>query len=459
MKNKKIRNHFSSIIEDILKFFWTIIIILVAVIFDYVKDISTTTVATKDVLLFVGGIVIFIIIVFIIAFIKWLKTTIEITEYSIIIDRNTILRKTSNINIKDISTVDISQNVIQKVFKTAKVQIDINSVVTAHQNDMKIILKYGDAVIFQKRILQLMNGDDLTDSQKIVLEQYDYSYSFSSIVRHTILSFNVLVLISILITYIPAIFYGDFTTETLLLGGLLVIGPMLYNAMKKFLSYYGFKIKKEFDKIDISYGYFTNKKFSMPYSKISGLKITQSLFARIFNLYSVELINIGYIEEDYVSLLLPLGTKQEITTRLNYLFPDIHIEFDEISRLNSSVIGHITNCVVWSIITTLIAFIIHYIAGLVMILIWIIYIVLSCYTKSLLYRDGILYITKGVYNKSIIICNTKDIQNISLKRNVINDKYNISRMTIVLRTNMVNARHTTGYFSNAIFDEVVNNYE
>ncbi len=460
MKTKKIRNHFSIIIEDILKFFWSIIIILVAYSVDFINEITSTSLEVKEILIFILGFFGIILIIFIIFFIKWLKTTIEVNSKAIIMDRNTIFRKVSNINIKDISTIDISQNVIEKIFKTAKVQIDINSVVTSNENDMKIVLKYKDALEFQKYILSLMNkNDNIKEVKEIVLEDYDYNYDFKSIIRHTILSYNIILLFALIITYVPVILYSEYDLFALIIGIIFIIVPFVFGAVKAIFNYYDFKLKKEKDKINISYGYFTRKKFSMPYSKISGIKITQPLFARFFKLYSVELINIGYAEENYVSLLLPLDTKEEIRKKINYLFPDIKLSYNNNKQNKLSLIGYFIDNILFILITVTFAFIIHYIFGIILLILWIIGTYLSYITKKVFYKDSTLYITNGIYNKSIVVCNIKNIQNIKFNKNIFINKYNICKMNIVLRSNIVNVNHSTGYFSSKIFNEIIKDYK
>lgn len=452
MKNNKIRNHISSIAGDMWSFILTVIIFLVV----FISNIKTTSLEFNEFLIFVGGTTVLLLFVFTIFFIKWLKTTIEVTSKTIIIDRKTILRKTTNINIKDISTIDISQNIIQKVFKTAKIQLDINSTVTAEENDMKIILKYEEAIQFQKNIIKLMNKKaSEKDYKKIELEKYNYKYSFSSIFKHTIFSLNIFVLILLIITNVPILFTKQENLEIIL----FVLIPIIFSILSSLFKFYNFKILKDDDKINISYGFFSRKKISMPYSKISGLKITQPILARIFNLYSVELINIGYAENETISLLLPLSNKKDISEKLAFLFPNIKLNFNNYRQSKAAPIGYFIDNLIWIIITLVMAFFINYIFGLFIVLIWLINITLSYMTKSFYYNDNFLYITNGIYNKSIVVCETKNIQNIILKENIFIKKYNLCKMNIVLNSNMINSNHETGYFNKIFFDKIIKEYK
>ena len=456
MMNKKIRNHYSSIIEDMLKFFWSIILFVVIFTIDFIKEIKTSSLDLTKAFIFIGIFLLVVLIVFIIYFIKWYKTTIMYNSSTIVIDRNTILRKT--INIKDISKIDISQNIIEKLFNTAKVQLDIKSVVTAEDNDFKIILKYDEALEFQRNILNLMNKNTLLDNEtKIELDNYDYKYNFKEIIRHTILSANIVLLLFSIIS-IPLIFFDEYDKSTLFIGFLVVIIPILFNIVKVITNYYDLKINKEDNKINITYGYFTRKKVSVPYKKISGIKITQPLLARIFKLYSVELINIGYAEDNIVSLLLPLDKINETNKRLEYLFPGLKLDYSANKQPKNSIIAYIIDNIIFIILSIIIVFPINTIFGIVFIFIWMISIFLSYKTKSISYEDKTLYITKGIYNKTTIVCNLDNIQNITICNNIFIKKFKINKMKIILRSNLLNSNHETGYFNKSIFDEIIKDY-
>ncbi len=459
MKEYSFKNHFSSIIEDVFKFIWTILIFIVFSLAEvFAQDIDDFGII--EFLMCIGVIIAIFGIVFVILFIKWRKTVITITETSILMDRKTLFRKSIDIKLKNISTVDISQNLIEKVFKTARVQIDINSIATADDNDLRIILKYDDALEFRKYLLKLINKYEETGNKKMSLENYDYSYSFKDIVKHVIISYNPVVVISLLITFFPIISYSDFNSSSYLIGLLVIIVPLLFGGITNLLKYYNFKIKKDSDKILISYGYFTNKKYTLPLNKVSGIKINQPLFARIFKLYSVELINIGYSDNNNpISLLLPLEDIDSITKKLNHLFPLIDLSVSDQEQPIKAVYAFLIDNVIIGVITVVLGFLINYILGIMFIILWISGTTLSYFTKKLGCDKKYLYITNGVFNKSKVICEIKKIQLITLKKNLVVEKFNLNKMKIGLQASFVNMIHYTGYFEKEKFENIIKIYE
>ncbi len=234
--------------------------------------------------------------------------------------------------------------------------------------------------------------------------------------------------------------------------------PFIFRVVQNIFGYYDFKLKKGSDKIVISYGYFTRKKFSMPYSKVSGIKITQPILARMCKLYSVELINVGYGEENMVSLLLPLCTKEEMTTRIGYLFPHVELNYEEQKQERVAIWGYIVDRSVWMCITIGISFTLTFWIGIGISALWILGIFLSYKTRKIAYQNKFIYITSGMLSKKTVICNTKDVQNMSIHKNALVERFHISRMGIVLRSNMLNVNHSTGYFDSRILDEIIKEY-
>ncbi len=460
MKDYTFKNHFSAVIEDLLKSIWGILALLFVYFFDYFKDISSDGISFNEIfiaILILSGVIIFFLIIFIV---KWYKTEITLTKTSIIVDRKTVFRKSVEIKLENISTIDIGQNLIEKIFKTARVQLDINSISTANENDFKIILKYDDALEFRKYLLKLINKYELEEDVKITLESYDYSYDFKKIIRHVLLSYNPMLLIILLTTYIPLIMYNDGETSSYFIGIAIVVVPAIFGFINNLVKFYNLKLKKEEDKLLISYGLFTTKKYTLPYDKISGIKIYQPLFARIFKLYSVEIINVGYSdEENQVALLLPLANIEEINKRLKKLYPSVNNKVEIIDQCGNAIGAFLIDNIIWILLTCILGFISSIIVGYIVIILWIVATYLSFITKKFGFINDTLYITSGVFNKTTAIFNVNKIQLLKLSKNIMIEKLNLNKMTIGLQASLINVNHTTGYFDKELFADIIKRYE
>ena len=84
----------------------------------------------------------------------WRKTYISIDQGTIIIERNTINKKINTFGIKNIANINIEQNLFERIISTCKVKIDTDSLSTADQTDIEIVLKKNIADEFKRTILE-----------------------------------------------------------------------------------------------------------------------------------------------------------------------------------------------------------------------------------------------------------------------------------------------------------------
>ena len=71
----------------------------------------------------------------------WSKTYIYVLNHAIIIEKNTMKKEKETIGIKNISNVNLEQNLFERLLRTCKVKLDTNSLSTADSTDVQILLK------------------------------------------------------------------------------------------------------------------------------------------------------------------------------------------------------------------------------------------------------------------------------------------------------------------------------
>ena len=92
-------------------------------------------------LLITGGVFVVLILILIYNIIVWAKTFITIEENTIVIQRNTINSKVNTFGIKNISNVNLEQNIFERIIGTyKKIKIDTDSLSTANSTDIEIVL-------------------------------------------------------------------------------------------------------------------------------------------------------------------------------------------------------------------------------------------------------------------------------------------------------------------------------
>ena len=155
---EKFRCHPSIILEN-LSGIITFFIILILPNLDDVTEILTKGGHIQNELITIGilGLLSFIIIYNILI---WSKTSISIEENTIIIKRNTIISKENTYGIKNISNINLEQNIFERIIGTYKVKIDTDSLSIANDTDIEIVLSKEKAHEFKRNIMAIMDKEE-----------------------------------------------------------------------------------------------------------------------------------------------------------------------------------------------------------------------------------------------------------------------------------------------------------
>ena len=162
MEQNKFRCHFSIVIENLGSTFWVIVLFCVSQIDDFIeiaKEMEKDGATAPDALLVSGVLLLILLIVFLFNCIHWAKTWISIEEDAIVIEKRTLHRKVNTIGMKNISNINMEQNLFERIFGTCKVKLDTNSKTTADETDVKIILKKEKAEEFKNLVMLKMNEE------------------------------------------------------------------------------------------------------------------------------------------------------------------------------------------------------------------------------------------------------------------------------------------------------------
>ena len=146
--NIRFRNHISIIFEQIGS---VMIFLLIMAGTGFIqnfqeikkKNLDLTELTSKDIQLLIliclaaAGLLIFIIAW---QLVVWSKTYISIQNNTLILERNTLNKKKHAIGIKNISNVNTEQNLFEMILGTCKLKLDTNTLSTADQTDVKIVM-------------------------------------------------------------------------------------------------------------------------------------------------------------------------------------------------------------------------------------------------------------------------------------------------------------------------------
>ncbi|WP_446899139.1 PH domain-containing protein [Clostridium sp. LBM24168] len=297
------RNHVLKIFYDMAKLIKEFIGIIVALGF-MVNKIGLV----KSIL--IGSIVFMAVIVY--EFLLWRKNFFIIRESAIYHQEGIFNIKKVEIPFERINTIDISQNIIERIFKVATIKIDTGD--TSNKgSELKFTLKKARAEELRNILLKKEISDDTNQNEKI------YTIKPSKLVIYSLISNSILKGIGMLLVvqqffdqYLKSfihidtslyvdefqkedIYHAIYTILFLALG--LIFVSIFLSVVYTFFKYYDFQMWSDSNKIHVKYGVINRKNYSFDRKKINGIHIKQTILMQIFGFFTVEIESIGYGDE------------------------------------------------------------------------------------------------------------------------------------------------------------------
>lgn len=344
----RFRNHISIIVERMGSFFVLLFFALFTEIGQSQKaleEVEYSALEPKITWLIAGGFLLVLVLLAAWQLLVWSKTYISLQENTIVIERNTMNRKKNVIGIKNISNINMEQNLFERLIGTCKVKLDTNSLSTADNTDVKILLKKSDAQNFRQEVLKQMQqaGDRELEPEEERDMTYDFAADLGEIIVHGLFSINML---SVLVVIGCVAGTAGAIAEAARQGneGMDVSGMLfrflavsvislsaLWDIVKGFVKYYDFKVKRHGDKLYLRYGLLKKVNYTIPADKIQAVRVNQSLFARIAGRYMVEIVNVGMGDDkgEEQSFLVLYCKKEQLKERVKTLLPEFHNVLEE----------------------------------------------------------------------------------------------------------------------------------
>ena len=295
---RRFRNHISIIIEQIGGGILALAVLAVSILLQSAEELAETDFGflhgkTLIVILAVLGLLAVSVGNRVFA---WANTYICIEENAIVIERGKVNKKKNTIGIRNISNINIEQNLFEMILGTCKVKLDTNSRSTADSTDVTIILKKADAAKFKAEITRKMQGQDPVrdpaaergihtaggalygqeDGNARIQEPqaweeedeaFDNRAEFGDVFSHGIFSVNIFSLLILIgafagtvVTVVQILEKPDLLSSLLgAAAGIIVAAGIvlsaLWDTVKDFIRYYDFRATRPGDKIYIRYGF------------------------------------------------------------------------------------------------------------------------------------------------------------------------------------------------------------
>ncbi len=343
-ENRRFRNHVSVVAERVGAGTYALLAVLAGIFIqnaDELLDVGGSLLADRRALL---GLFICLGLLAVSvgkAMWTWSKTWISIQDQAIVIEKHTINGSEHVIGIKNISNINLEQNLFEMLMGTCKVKMDTGSLSTANSTDVTIVLKRAKAEAFKARVESLLRGegeeaDAAAAPQESREETYDFRAGSGDIIRHGVCSMSVLSILVVILGLVGAVVMaaealeGENALDSLLrsavsfLAAIAIILSAVWDIVKDFVRYLDFRVKRQRDRICIRYGVLKKVEYTIPVDMIQALKLRQTLIARLLGKYMAEIVNVGMGDDkgEKNSFLILYGSEKEVCERLRVILPE-----------------------------------------------------------------------------------------------------------------------------------------
>lgn len=295
------------------------------------------------------------------ALIKYLFTKYSIDDEKMTISSGLFVKKTMEIPLKNITTVDMTQNLLFQLFHVYKIKADNASLSgpDANQAELVLVLKQ-ESAYYVKSLLESRTTEaagQLTADAGAVQKPVIKSSLSDFILLGTLKSKFVYFLAIITALFGGGGYINRYISKELKISeyterfmnyvnpavALIIILltayiiSLLASIFVTAVKYYDYSVIDRGDALFLQYGLFTKKSYTLMKEKISGVNVKQPLLMRFLGYCSVEVYLIGYGDQSdgnnkEISLIYPIAKRSEVGSVLEKLFPEMSFRFEYHSK-------------------------------------------------------------------------------------------------------------------------------
>lgn len=410
------------------------------------------------------AIVLFVVLDIIFSIIGWKYEYISIKDNEIHYYKGIFSKETLIIPKKSFKSMDISQNLIERLlaYKIVKIEspskdFGIDDIKMSLNNEQIDILKSFSLNDLNKECLVDVNEEyvvnnikDNEESKEIKEKKIEtkklviYGFTSFNLFVALIFIFNILGKLDDFISsdYLSNIIDGAFKNNSQSMTILLIVaGLLIFLIILKLIAtvyyvvkYYNFTLLKENNNIKIAYGLFSTKEFSFKDNNIKLIKIKSNPIRQFLNIYELNLIIKGYTGEGNEKIIMyPIGSLNEINDVIKEFIPEWSfkgtgngIEKGKFSILIKPVLLiFITSIVCYLILKTQWVWFIN-----LTIILTLINSALKIRNLNISVDNKKVRAVNGGLFRTIHILRGRDIQAVEFKTNPIQSKNNVGKITI-----------------------------
>lgn len=341
MMSEKQRLHPAAIFFTLIKTFKEIIF-TIGIWFFALKDSSLV--------FFVIGTCAIILVALLFSILSWYKYTYRVEDGELRIEYGIFVRKKRYISKNRIQSIDLTQSVVHRIFKLAKVNIETAGSGTGTEASLKAVkLPVGKTLRVELKTFEKLQQHESIEktepnqrSETITTKRLFLAGTTSGSIG--IIFIIMSVIFSNLDQYIPDNYFEN-AFQTLASFSIIIIAVLvivfllllwLVGIAGTMIKYFNFTVTKNKDELFITRGLLEKKQTTIPLKRIQAVGIDESILRQPFGYVSVYAeVAGGSIEkgEDYSTILFPIMKRTEVDNFLKKFLPDYVSERNDLIGL------------------------------------------------------------------------------------------------------------------------------
>jgi putative membrane protein len=231
---------------------------------------------------------------------QWSRTTIRFNETDVVVERDTLFKVKKTLPYAKIASVNVNRGVLNRLFGTSRLQININSGSSATVPEAVLTFKQDVAERIRSEISRRLYGKDFSPDEDEAAESLT-SFSAMDVIVHGLFSvstyqtaFGFAFLAYSLFQLYASMAGAGFAADSGALVSLVMffivqIGP----SVSLIFRYYNYKVYRRGDTIYLEHGLIRTYKTSFDASRINAVRVKSTLAARLLHRSCIEAEVVG----------------------------------------------------------------------------------------------------------------------------------------------------------------------
>jgi len=456
------RNHPSSMVSSLA----TIAIPLAMIVFVMVSNFSSEIGMnlTDAVFLVIAVTILAVFIVFRI----WQKTTYVFGSNELIVNRNLIAKRVTNIQYSRLSSVNVQRGIVNKLFGTTTLLFNVNSSVNTMTAEATLTLKSEEADALRQELSKLIFNKDIEPKEEEEIESI-INVSNAEIVLHGLIGQPTIAALvgvaSFLFSLVSLVFNNG---GSFIMSIVMIVVSVFPQWIRIILRYSNYRIYRVGDTITIQSGLIRNYRISFDINKINSVRIREPALARVMGKSILEAEVIG-LATDGMPLLCPLKKNNIVNKAVMTLVPEHVFRLESYGQPREAFVPTVITrliCAIPFVLFTLVVLSMQYekileldqlacififsmlaLTGVVVPVLLLIHGFLAQGQRSFSTREDAFVFITGAYDKVTEYFLYDKIQTAQVRSGPIERRFGVSTCTVSILSSVGFKKVTSGLFS------------